>query len=218
MNQPRSQLHLRRFILGPFATNCYTVHADTPERPAWIIDAGIDPQPIIHHAREHDLQPQKIILTHAHADHIGGLDEIRDAFPGATTHIHPAEADWLQDPEHNLSAASGVPLQQRPADAHLNDADQLTLHDVTFTVYHTPGHSPGGVTLHAPELAIAFVGDTLFQRSIGRSDFPTSNPEHLERSIRDVLYKLPPDTRVLSGHGEPTTIAEEMEHNPFVRA
>lgn len=172
------------------------------------------------------------MLTHAHIDHIAGLDEIARAFPNAPVHLHQSERLWLTDPTLNLSAAAGQPITCATTVTHaLEDGRTLELLGQSWRVLHTPGHSPGGVTLvlesrsegsHgiAPGIApgIAFVGDTLFAGSIGRSDFPTSDEAMLHRSIRDQLYTLPATTRALPGHGPPTTIGHEMATNPFVRA
>lgn len=225
MNSPAGvTIAMKRFVLGPFATNCYVLHAhtDTDHRPAWVIDAGFAPDAMIEHARESALDVERILLTHAHVDHIAGLTAIRAAFPNAVTAIHADEADWLTDPVLNLSADlppdAGGPVKDRAPDETLRDGQTLHLAGVEFDVLHTPGHSPGGVAFHAPSLNLAIVGDTLFNGSVGRSDFPTSSPAQLEQSIRERLYTLPPQTAVYPGHGEPTTIEHEMATNPFVRA
>lgn len=205
------------FTLGPFETNCYIVHArNHPD--CFFIDAGFSPAPLVARVRELALSPLALILTHAHADHIAGVRQLRAAFPDLPIWIHAAEAPWLLDPNLNLSAAIGVPVTAPPADRLLAHLDSLSLLERDFVVLHTPGHSPGGITLHQPDAAVAFVGDTLFAGSVGRTDFPGSDPDTLADSIRRTLYALPPHTRVLPGHGPPTTIEREMRSNPFVRA
>jgi glyoxylase-like metal-dependent hydrolase (beta-lactamase superfamily II) len=222
-NSPRPgtpTVHVECFPLGPFATNCYLVRATggTDPAPCWFVDASFNPTPMIQRARALALRPELILLTHAHLDHIGGLDQLRQAFPHVPALIHQAEKHFLEDPELNLSAAYGFPVRVRPPDRTLAGGETLTLAGSAWRVLHTPGHSPGGITLHCHEDRIALVGDTLFRQSVGRFDFPTSDQATLERSIRDVLYSLPDDTRVLPGHGEETTIGHEKRHNPFVRA
>jgi len=227
-------VRMKRFVLGPFGTNCYVLYAPgegsasgvgegggvggAGGAPAWIVDAGFDPGEMVGFVREAGLRVEKIVLTHAHADHIAGLDEVREACPEASVLIHPIEAGWLGDAELNLSAGMGVPIRVAAADGELADGQELELGGVGFEVRHTPGHSPGHVVLHAPSLGMVLAGDTLFQGSVGRYDFPTSDGDALMRSIREVLYAMPDETAVYPGHGEATTIGEEKAHNPFVRA
>lgn len=212
----QSGLVVRPFVLGPFETNCYVVSA-TGSSDCWVVDCGFDPGELIDHIRRQKLRPAALLLTHAHADHIAGIDELRRAFPGIPIHIHPAEREFLRDPELNLSAALGYGITAPAADHALCDGQALELGGSRWTVLHTPGHSPGGVTLHCAEEGIALVGDTLFAGSIGRSDFPTSDEAALHRSIRQRLYVLPDATVVYPGHGPATTIGREKRTNPFVR-
>ena len=208
------------FVLGPFETNCYVVQVpagESGERPCWIVDAGFDPDEMIRFIQSEGLKPVAAVLTHAHADHIAGLASVRRAFPGIPILIHEAEADWLGDPMLNLSAMGGIPITAPRADRLLADGERLYLGESEWEVRHTPGHSPGGIALiHEPSHQ-ALVGDALFAGSVGRSDFPGSDPEVLARSIRSRLYTLPDRTRVFPGHGPPTTIGREKRSNPFVR-
>jgi hydroxyacylglutathione hydrolase len=217
MPTPAGKARLEAFALGPFGTNCYVVHAP-PDPACWIVDAGYGPAPMIERIREAGLRPERILLTHAHVDHIGGLTEVRRAFPGVPTAIHPAERDWLGDPTLNLSAAMGDPFTAAPAEESLEEGQTLTLAGAEARVLHTPGHSPGGVTLVLDGSEAALVGDTLFAGSIGRFDFPTSDQDRLFASIRDKLYALPDAFTAHPGHGPPTTIGREKRSNPFVRA
>jgi glyoxylase-like metal-dependent hydrolase (beta-lactamase superfamily II) len=219
MGESGVTVRMKRFALGPFETNCYVVYAEdgAAGRPAWIVDAGFEPGEMIAFAREGSMAVERVVLTHAHADHIAGLDEVREAFPGAEVLIHGAEADWLGDPSKNLSAELGAALRWEPATGTIADGETLELGGVAFEVLHTPGNSPGGVSLYAASLGVVLVGDTLFRGSVGRMDFPTSDGDALMRSIREKLYALPDGTRVFPGHGEATTIGEEKRANPFVR-
>jgi len=203
------------FILGPFATNCFVVRCGGE---AWIVDAGFEPGALIRRAQEIEQRVVRILLTHAHIDHIAGLPRVREVFPDVPVAIHAAERAWLGDSEKNLSAALGEPFTTEPPDETLQDDQTLALGGAEWRVLHTPGHSPGGVTLHCPDAGVAIVGDTLFQGSIGRHDFPTSDPQSLFASIREALYTLPDQTRVLPGHGPETTIGAEKRTNPFVKA
>jgi hydroxyacylglutathione hydrolase len=222
---PGRRLRVRTFTLGPFETNCYllwTAAGDGPsgEPPeAWIIDAGFDPQPIIRAVRELGLRATWLILTHTHADHLAGVDEVLAAIPGLKTGVHALESSWLHDPVLNLSAMTGMPttaLGGRSPDRQFEGGEQLTLGPLAWSVLHTPGHSPGGLSLYCPSAGVVLSGDALFRGSIGRTDFPGSDPRLLEQSIRQKLYSLPDQTTVLAGHGPPTTIGQERRHNPFV--
>lgn len=217
--QPRSLASsplVEGYALGPFATNCYVVHVP-PHPECWIIDASFQPARMIQRIREAELTPAVLILTHAHVDHIAGLDQVRAAFPGIQVWLHEAEADWLGDPSKNLSLGFGEPYATSPADRLLSGEEELELSGTKWQLHHTPGHSPGSITLHHADSSTAIVGDTLFAGSIGRFDFPTSDQGALFRSIREVLYSMPEETRVLPGHGPETTIGREKKSNPFVR-
>ncbi|HPO93358.1 MAG TPA: MBL fold metallo-hydrolase [Phycisphaerales bacterium] len=218
---PTRSPRIHGFCLGPFGTNCYVVEAEPEaggERPCWIVDASFEPGELIEHVRRQGLTLRAVVLTHAHVDHIAGLLEVRRAFPGVPIWIHRAERGWLTDPMANLSGLFGMPVTGPAPDRLLDDGDELTLGSTTWRVLHTPGHSPGGITLYHEPSRQALVGDTLFLGSIGRYDFPSSDGATLERSIRERLYSLPEDTQVYPGHGPPTTIGRERKNNPYVRA
>ncbi|TVQ63722.1 MAG: MBL fold metallo-hydrolase [Phycisphaerales bacterium] len=224
MTTPGTTVCIDSFPLGPYETNCHLVwveseHDDKAKtRPAWIIDAGFDPEPMLAKARELGLTPERILLTHAHVDHIAGLEEVRAAYPGVPVAIHPAEREWLASPELNLSAGFGVPITARDAEDTLEHGQRLDLAGSHWKVLHVPGHSPGSCVFYCEAADVAIVGDTLFNGSIGRTDFPTSDHEALIRGIREKLYALDGDTRCLPGHGAATTIDHERATNPFVRA
>lgn len=215
---------IETFTLGPFATNCYVVSMPvTPgtagtQKDCWIIDASFGPAVMIDHIRSKGLNPKALILTHAHADHIAGVEEVRAAFPSIKVLLHAAEREFLANPVLNLSAGFPPYITCRPADQLLEGGETLMLAGTPWRVLHTPGHSPGGITLVHDDSHTALVGDTLFHDSIGRFDFPTSNQSDLVKSIQQSLYKLPAETKVFPGHGPTTTIAREMKHNQFVRA
>jgi len=173
----------------------------------------------------HRLHPSALILTHAHVDHIAGVRDVLSALSdrrgdgtgrGMPVWIHDAEAAWLNDPLLNLSALTGMSVTSPGPDRLLNDGETLRLGQAAFTVLHTPGHSPGGITLFCPQAGIALVGDTLFAGSVGRTDFPGSDTRTLAESIRTKLYSLPDATKVYPGHGPPTTIGRERAYNPYV--
>ena len=206
---------LEPFVLGPYQTNCYLVRM--PGRSGcWFVDAGFEPGEMIARATSLGLHPQAIVLTHAHMDHIAGVDEVIRAFPGTPVLIHGAEAAWLGDAELNLSAFSGLPVTAAGPTRTFNDGDQLELEGSTWRILHTPGHSPGSVTLYHAPSHTALVGDALFAGSIGRTDFPGCSFEQLEHSIRTKLYTLPDQTAIHPGHGPTSSIGREKRSNPFV--
>ncbi|MBL1218617.1 MAG: MBL fold metallo-hydrolase [Planctomycetes bacterium] len=213
---PSQPIDIKSFTLGPWQTNCYIVRlADSPE--CWIVDAGFEPEPMIACVKAEGLRPTRVILTHAHVDHIGGLSQIRAAFPECRVAIHADEKAFLGSPDLNLSGWLELPVTCSDADDLLADNERLTLAGTAeWVVFHTPGHSPGGITLYHEPSGIALVGDTLFAGSIGRYDFPTSNGQQLFDSIGKRLLTLPDETQVFPGHGPPTTIGQERRTNPFL--
>lgn len=208
-------LHIETFCLGDWMTNCYVVHTDSGR--CWIVDAGFGPDPLIEYILEHNLEPQQVVLTHAHVDHIAGLEAIRSRWVDLPILIHRAEQDFLSDPALNLSLVLAQPVVAQEATGFLEHGQVLSLDGIEFEVRHTPGHSPGGVTLYHQAGGVALVGDALFAGSIGRTDFPTSDHGALINSIRTQLYTLPNETRVLPGHGPETTIGQERVGNPYVK-
>lgn len=207
---------VRGWALGPFETNCYLVCAAGTDG-CWIVDPGLDPAEVLQVVREERLRPEAVFLTHAHLDHIAGIPEVLRAFPGLPVIAHRSERDWPGDPELNLSAPYGIPLSVPGATKFVEDGDVLRLGADQWRILHTPGHSPGGLTLVNDEAHVAIVGDTLFAGSVGRFDFPGSDETTLRESIRGKLYALPDAMRVLPGHGPTTTIGREKRTNPFVR-
>lgn len=210
--------YIQVFALGGFQTNCMILTAGKPEQgdPCWIIDCGYQPEPLLDAVEEQGLEPVKIVLTHAHADHIAGLLEARSRFPDVPIVMHQTEESWMNDPVLNLSAALGLSVTAPTPESFLADGDTISLDDLEFRVVHTPGHSPGGISLIHEPSKVALVGDTLFAGSIGRTDFPGSSFETLADSIKTKLYVLDPDTVCYPGHGPTTTIGREMTSNPFV--
>jgi glyoxylase-like metal-dependent hydrolase (beta-lactamase superfamily II) len=198
--------------LGMWQTNFYLL-VNEATNEAVVIDPGYGEDQILSLIKPY--QVKAILLTHAHLDHIGGLAATKEA-TGAPIYIHEAVKDWLIDPRLNMSVSFGQPIDGPPADELLYDGQRLALAGWVLEVRHTPGHTPGCVSFVADN--VVFAGDTLFQGSIGRTDFPGGDFDQLARSIREKLYTLPNETVVYPGHGPATTIGEEKRYNPFVRA
>lgn len=204
---------LQTLLVGPLGVNCYII-ADEPSREAFIVDPGGNGPEIIKAVQNSRLRVIGIVNTHAHFDHILALDQVR-----AATHapflLHADELPIL-DAAEKSAGAFGMHLRQpaRP-DRLLHDGDELKLGSLVFKVLHTPGHTPGGICVL--EGKNVFVGDTLFQGSIGRTDLPGGDFAALMGSIRDKLFPLSDDTVVYPGHGPASTIGEEKALNPFLR-
>jgi hydroxyacylglutathione hydrolase len=206
------------FALGDYQTNCYIVTVPDSHQPehCWVVDCGLDPEPMLDHIARHRLQPQALLLTHCHLDHIAGIDALLSRFGSMPIYAHRAEAEWNGDPMLNLSALAGRPITVTAPDHLLDGGETMELLGTNWQVIHTPGHSPGGVCfVHEPSQQ-AIVGDTLFAGSIGRMDFPTSNADDLRRSIHDVIMHWPDDMTIYPGHGPQSTIGQERQSNPFV--
>lgn len=200
-----------------FAENCYLVNL--PGRADCVVfDPGLEPGRILAVMSDAGLEPAAILCTHGHADHIAGNATLKQAFPHVPLIIGEGDAPKLTDPDLNLSALFSAPLVSPSADRVVRNGDQVQAAGITFEVLETPGHSSGHVVFlyKGQDPWVVFGGDVLFQGSVGRTDFPDGDTELLFASIRDKLFTLPPETEVYPGHGEPTTIGEEMETNPYV--
>jgi hydroxyacylglutathione hydrolase len=208
-----TMLKLESWTVGPFEENVYLVWC-TETQQAMLIDPGGEIERILKFARQKGLTIRYILNTHGHADHIAE-NALAKEKTGAELLIHEDDLPMLTNPEKNLSLFFELPIVSPDADKLLHDGDTLTLGSLTFSIVHTPGHSPGSICLMHDGLVIA--GDTLFYRGVGRTDLPGGSWEMLEHSIREKLYTLPDDTIVYSGHGSQTTIGEERRENPFFR-
>ncbi|QOR65514.1 MBL fold metallo-hydrolase [Cytobacillus suaedae] len=204
----------QRVPLGPLSTNAYIL--SNQQKECVIFDPGGDGQKLISTLNRQGLKPVAILLTHAHFDHIGAVDEVRNNY-GIKVYIHESEKNWLGDSSLNGSRFfMGNEVRIKDADVLIKEEGKLTVGEFTFELFHTPGHSPGSVSFYHEEAEVVFSGDALFAGSIGRTDLPGGNSELLLSSIHKKLLTLPEDTIVLSGHGPETTIQAEMDDNPFL--
>lgn len=200
-----------RLTVGPFGTNCYILGGDAGGEGI-VIDPGDDVKGILARVGELKLNIKQIILTHGHIDHIGALKPLKEA-TGAEISIHPADARSLTNRALGVLFGLFYPPAP-PPDRLLNEGDTIQFGDVKLRVLHTPGHTPGGISLAGE--GVIFTGDTLFKASIGRTDLPGGNHSDIIKSIRNKLLALPDETIVYPGHGPETTIGAEREENPFL--
>jgi glyoxylase-like metal-dependent hydrolase (beta-lactamase superfamily II) len=201
-----------------YGENGYTVYL-REGGPCWIIDPGLPPQAqgIARHVKEKSLKPEAILITHGHADHLGGLDEVRRELGPLPVYLAKEEWDALKNPMANLSGMVGPGFVTEVDDPRdLAHGDTLELDGTTWKVIDVAGHSPGGRAFYCAAHGLVFVGDALFMGSIGRVDFPNSDGEGLIRNLRENLMCLPDETRVLSGHGPETTIGHEKKTNFYI--
>lgn len=206
---------LKMLEVGPFASNCYIVGSEATKE-GMIIDPGAEADTILQNVRQLGLDIKLIVLTHAHMDHIGALRAVKEA-TGAPIAIHEAEENGglMQGMAKMFGMVMTGSFRSPPKpDRLLKDGDTLEVGDLSFTVIHTPGHSPGGISLYGH--GVVFSGDTLFNFGIGRYDLPGCNYANLVDSLSK-LMSLPDETIVLPGHGPETTIANERQYNPFLR-
>ncbi len=208
-------LTVHTLLNGPFEENCYLVHLPG-SREGILVDPGSSPKELKEGIAGTGVKPVLILATHGHQDHVGAVQEMKDAF-SAPFHCHRDEEELLEGLEDSY-AFYGMGSTRRPkVDRYLADGEQVEAAGLKLAVLHTPGHSRGSLCFLHRGSATLFSGDTLFRRSIGRSDFPGGSAEAILNSIRGKLFTLPEDTRVLPGHGGETSIGAEKRENPFVK-
>ena len=205
---------VKRLAVGPLQTNCYIVGCEETRKGA-IIDPGGSHEMILDEVERLGLDIIAVIDTHGHVDHILANRQVMEA-TGAPLMIHPLDAPMLSSPMKGFAFLLGRMKPSPPADRLLEDGDEVQIGQITLKVLHTPGHSQGSISLLADGEGKVFSGDVLFRMSIGRSDLAGGNFDTLVRSIKEVLFALPDDTVVYSGHGPETTIGFERRGNPWV--
>jgi len=203
---------IKTLPVGPIMANCFIVGCKNTLQAA-VIDPGDEAEKILESVAALKLTVRFIINTHGHFDHVSANKAI-NAATQAPILIHALDAPMLS--KISASAANwGLSAENSPSpDRTVDDGDTITVGEISFKVIHTPGHTPGGISLYSD--GHVFVGDTLFAGSIGRTDFPGGDFATLKSSIQDKLFTLGDDVRVYTGHGPETSIGRERQHNPFV--
>jgi hydroxyacylglutathione hydrolase len=208
------KLHIRTFIAPGFGENSYIVWRDA-ERRAVCFDPGSSVSGMLELLEQEGLTLEAVLLTHAHLDHVEGVARLV-AVTGAPVYLHPADR-FLYDHVASQARQFGMRVEEPPAPAHaLAHGQQLELGGVRYDVAHVPGHSPGHVLFHVADAGCAFVGDVVFQGSIGRTDLPGGDYAQLISAIREHVLTLPEETVLYPGHGPETTVGHEGTTNPFL--
>ncbi|MFC4738106.1 MBL fold metallo-hydrolase [Bacillus daqingensis] len=207
-------MKIEQLPLGALQTNCYIIYEKSS---AIVVDPGGNFDQLNNRIHELDVTVQAILLTHAHFDHIGALQEAADTW-NCPVYLHEAEKEWLGDPDKNGSSKFPgiVHVTASEADVLWTDTGDKSVGDFKFVLMHTPGHSPGSVTYYFPQLQTAVSGDVLFKGGVGRTDLYEGDHDLLMETIHETMLSLPEDTKVLSGHGPETVIGIEMDTNPFI--
>ncbi len=205
---------VKEFQVGMVGTNCF-IAADSETKETLIIDPGDEAGKISNHISKNELRPVAVLLTHGHFDHCMAARKLAEQY-GISIYVHEEEKAVMENPAYNCCGMIGRELVFKADKYFHGETDHISLAGFEIDVYHTPGHTPGGVCFYVKSEGILFSGDTLFCESVGRTDFPKGSMSQLVRGIKEKLFLLPDDTKVLPGHGEWTSIGNEKQYNPFV--
>ena len=211
-------LNIQKFVCNMIQENCYVVSDETKE--CIIVDCGAyyeeERRAIVDYIRHNQLTPKHLVATHGHIDHNFGNNTIYEAF-GLKPEVEADDEQLINMLPQQAQAIAGVELDYKmpPVGKYLRGTDTISFGSHTFTLLHTPGHTPGGVFYYCKEEKVAFSGDTLFRGSIGRTDLPGGNSFLIIQSLR-MIAQLPDDTTILPGHGQQTTIGYELRSNPYM--
>ncbi len=199
----------------PFQQNCSLLYCEETMRAA-VVDPGGEIDRILETAQQAGVEIEKILLTHAHLDHIGGVAELVSRLPLPIEGPHKEDLFWIEAIPQQCEMFNFPPVESFTPDRWLNHGDQVTFGNIILEVLHCPGHTPGHVVFFHVDDGIAMVGDVLFQGSVGRSDFPRGDHDTLIRSIKERLLPLGDHVRFIPGHGPMSTFGEERLNNPFI--
>jgi len=211
-------LNIQRFEVNPIQENCYVVSDETKE--AAVIDCGAffdeERKAVVNYIKENGLKLRHLLCTHAHFDHIFGLDTLFEEF-GVKPRLHPADRQIYDSMRQQVIAFFGTRYDKKmpPLGDDLSDGELIPLGNSELKVLHTPGHSPGSVLFYCESEKILFAGDTLFRMSVGRTDLQGGSWQQLMHSLHHVVALLPKDVKVFTGHGPSTTIGDETSMNPY---
>jgi len=206
------EMYLETLVVGDIDANCYIIAAESGGE-TMVIDPGGNAQMVLDTIAAADLDVKYIILTHAHWDHFAAAAELAEK-TGAKIGIHKLDREALQNPRLSLAQMFGDELNIDPATlVELEDGQVIKIGDLEAEVIHTPGHSPGSITIRTGDRL--FTGDLLFYRSIGRTDFPGGSHEGLLKSVRERIFTYPDHVKVYPGHGPSTSVGEEKRENPY---
>lgn len=203
-----------RVTVGMGMTNCYLI-ADDGKKEGIIIDPGDEPEKIIDMIDRAGVKIKYIVLTHAHFDHFGALEEVKKMTGCNVVILHKLEEEVLENPEFNLSPWIVGQKVSLKGDKLVEDGDIVQVGDIDLLIRHTPGHTPGSISLLFDNKCVC--GDALFAGSVGRTDFPGGSPYVLRDTLDSVFKNLPDETEVWPGHGPSTTVGREKKLNPFMK-
>ncbi len=198
-----------------YQQNCSVIKCEASGKAA-IVDPGGDVEHILEAAESMGAEVEKIILTHGHMDHVAAADVLRQRLKVPIEGPHREDAFWLQKLPEWCDMAGFPRAESFVPDRWLDEGEQVTVGEQVLDVLHCPGHTPGHVVFFHPQLKLAWVGDVLFQGSIGRTDFPRGNHNELIASIRNKLFPLGDEVTFIPGHGPNSTFGQERKTNPFV--
>ena len=209
-------LRYRTLPVTPFQQNCSLVWCDETLQAA-VIDPGGDLEEVLAESERLGLKLGQIWLTHAHIDHAGGTAELAERLGLPIIGPHPGDQFWIDQLDQQSRMFGFPPSAPFTPTRWLHDGDTVSVGYCTLSVRHCPGHTPGHVVFHSPDISRAFVGDVLFAGSIGRTDFPQGNHEQLIHSIVSRLWPMGDDTVFIPGHGPESSFGRERRSNPFVK-